>query len=499
LGEPTGFKDRPRQPLPRRSTQERVRDYNEFVLHWTEDEARAQGGRCMDCGLPFCHKGCPLGNLIPDWNDLVYRGQWERALAALHATNNFPEFTGRICPAPCEASCTLAINQDPVTIEYIEKAISDRGWDEGWIKPAPPAVRTGKKVAVIGSGPAGMAAAQQLNRAGHSVTVFERDAYIGGLLRLGIPDFKLEKHVVERRVQQMRDEGVVFRTGVYVGRNLRVEDLRGDFDAILLCIGSTIPRNLEVPGRELQGIHFAMEYLTQQNKIIAGEEFSPADRISAEGKRVVILGGGDTGADCLATAHRQGAEIVRQYEIIPEPPVRRLPGNPWPLWPTIFRKSYALDEGGSLDYSISTRSFSGSNGSVESLRAVHVEWKPDETGRMQMSEVPGSEYDVDADLVLLALGFLHPERAGLIEALAVELDPRGNVKTDASKMGSIPGIFAAGDASRGQSLVVWALAEGREAARCVDLYLMGETNLPRSLSNAGTAAASMPPTWPSSR
>jgi len=484
LGEPSGFKDRPRQPPPRRDTQERVRDYNEFVLHWTEDEARAQGARCMDCGIPFCHKGCPLGNVIPDFNDLVYKGQWERALAALHATNNFPEFTGRICPAPCEAACTLSINQDPVTIEYIEKAIADRGWEEGWIKPQPPATRTGKKVAIIGSGPSGMAAAQQVNRAGHSVTVFERDNYIGGLLRLGIPDFKLDKHYVERRVQQMRDEGVEFRTGVYAGRNLAVEDLKRDFDVILLCIGSTVPRNLDIPGRELDGVHFAMDYLTQQNKIGSGEDFPEEARLSAEGKRVVILGGGDTGADCLATAHRQGAEIVRQFDIIPEPPVKRAAGNPWPQWPVILRRSYALDEGGSLDWSVGTRAFSGSNGSVEKLHMVRLDWKPDASGRNQMAEVPGSEFDVDADLVLLALGFLHPERHGLVEGLGVELDPRGNVKTDANKMTSVPGIFAAGDASRGQSLVVWALAEGREAARGVDLYLMGETSLPRSLSNA---------------
>jgi glutamate synthase (NADPH) small chain len=484
LGEPTGFRDILRQPPPRRDTQERIRDYNEFVLHWTEEDARGQGARCMDCGIPFCHKGCPLGNVIPDFNDFVYKGQWDKALAALHATNNFPEFTGRICPAPCEAACTLSINQDPVTIEYIEKAIADRGWEEGWIKPQPPATRTGKKVAVIGSGPSGMASAQQLNRAGHSVTLFERANYIGGLLRLGIPDFKLEKHLIERRVQQMREEGVEFRTGVYVGQNYAVEDLRRDFDVILLCIGSTIPRNLDVPGRELDGVHFAMDYLTQQNKIGSGETFSDEERISAEGKRVVILGGGDTGADCLATAHRQGAEIVRQFDIIPEPPVSRAAGNPWPQWPVILRRSYALEEGGSLDWSVGTKSFSGSNGQVEKLHMSRLDWKPDENGRNQMTEVPGSEFDVDADLVLLAMGFLHPERQGLVEALGVELDPRGNVKTDANKMSSVPGIFAAGDASRGQSLVVWALSEGREAARGIDLYLMGETALPRALSNA---------------
>ena len=484
MGEPTGFRDITRQPPPREATGERVKHYNEFVLHWTEEEARNQGARCMDCGIPFCHKGCPLGNVIPDFNDFVYRGQWERALATLHSTNNFPEFTGRICPAPCEASCTLSINTDPVTIEYIEKAIADRGWEEGWIKPQPPATRTGKRVAVIGSGPSGLAAAQQLNRAGHTVTVYERENYLGGLLRLGIPDFKLEKQLVERRVQQMRDEGIEFRTGVYVGRNYAIEDLKNDHDAVLLCIGSTVPRDLAVPGRELKGVHFAMDFLTQQNKLSSGERFSEEERISAEGKRVVILGGGDTGADCLATSHRQGAEIVRQFDIVPEPPEKRRASNPWPQWPQIMRRSYALEEGGSLDWSLGTKAFSGSNGHVEKLHAVKLEWKPDESGRMQMVDVPGTEFDVDADLVLLALGFLHPERQGLLESLGVELDPRGNVKTDSNKMATVDGIFAAGDAARGQSLVVWALSEGREAARCIDLYLMGETELPRSLSNA---------------
>lgn len=485
MGEPSGFKDRPRQAPPRRPTSERIFDYNEFYLEWTEEEARGQGARCMDCGIPFCHKGCPLGNLIPDWNDFVYRGQWDKALAALHATNNFPEFTGRICPAPCEASCTLSINQEPVTIEYIEKAIADRGWREGWIKPQPPLARTGKTVAVVGSGPSGLAAAQQLNRAGHNVTVFERENYIGGLLRLGIPDFKLEKKVVERRVQQMRDEGIEFRTGVYIGRDVSVDELTNGFDAVVLCIGSTIPRDLPVPGRGLKGVHFAMEFLTQQNKVLAGEEIPAEDRITAEGKRVIILGGGDTGADCLATSHRQGAEIVRQFEIVPAPPQERnSTSNPWPQWPLILRRSYALEEGGTIEYAVSVKSFIGSDGVVEKLSAVNVDWQRDESGRMQMIEVPGTEHDVDADLVLLAMGFLHPERNGLVDALGVELDARGNVKTDANKMTSRPGVFAAGDASRGQSLVVWALAEGREAARGVDLYLMGETELPRSVSTA---------------
>jgi glutamate synthase (NADPH/NADH) small chain len=440
----------------------------------------------MDCGIPFCHKGCPLGNLIPDWNDYVYKGQWEKALALLHSTNNFPDFTGRICPAPCEAACTLSINTDPVTIEYIEKTIADRGWAEGWITPQPPAVRTGKRVAVVGSGPAGMAAAQQLNRAGHHVTLFERDNYIGGLLRLGIPDFKLEKLVVQRRVDQMREEGVEFVTGAHIGKNVAVEDLKRDYDVILLTIGSTVPRDLPVPGRELKGVHFAMEYLTQQNRINAGETVDPAERISAEGKRVVILGGGDTGADCLGTAHRQGAEIVRQYELLPEPPATRRENNPWPQWPLILRSSGAHDEGGLRDYNIATKFLSGEDGIVNKLHGVRLAWDADETGRPQMSEVAGSEFEIDADLVLLAMGFLHPEKNGLLEQLGVELDARGNIKTDPqTKMTSVDGVFAAGDASRGQSLVVWALAEGREAARGVDLYLMGETILPRSVSTAG--------------
>jgi glutamate synthase (NADPH/NADH) small chain len=479
MGEPTGFKEKPRKPLSKRSVQERIGDWQEFLLDWTEEDARAQGGRCMDCGIPFCHRGCPLGNLIPEWNDFVYRGQWQRALNALHATNNFPEFTGRICPAPCEASCTLAINQDPVTIEYIEKTISDRGWKEGWIKPQPPAHRTGKRVAVVGSGPAGLAAAQQLNRAGHTVTVFERDSYIGGLLRLGIPDFKLEKEVVQRRVDQMSAEGVTFKPNTYVGRNYSTEELKASFDAIVLAGGSTIPRDLPVPGRELSGVHFAMEYLTQQNKLNAGERVNEADRISAQGKRVVILGGGDTGADCLGTAHRQGAEIVRQFELLSEPPLTRPANNPWPQWPVILRSSSAHEEGGVRDYNISTTHFTGSNGNVEKLHAVRVDWVPDDSGRPQMGPIEDSAFEVDADLVLLAMGFVHPEHVGMLQELGVELDGRGNVKAGPDRMTTVPGVFAAGDMARGQSLVVWALAEGREAAHYADRYLMGETALPR--------------------
>ena len=439
----------------------------------------------MNCAVPFCHMGCPLGNLIPDWNDLVHRSQWQKALAALHSTNNFPDFTGRICPAPCEASCVLSINQDPVTIEYIEKTIADRGWEEGWIVPQPPKRRTNRKVAIVGSGPAGLAAAQQLNRCGHWVTIFERDEYIGGLLRLGIPEFKLEKHVVQRRVDQMAQEGVAFETNVHIGKNYPANDLVKKFDAVCLTGGSTQARDLPVPGRELNGVHFAMEYLTQQNRIIAGKHVAPGDQITAEGKRVIILGGGDTGADCLGTAHRQGAKVVYQFELLPEPPKKRRPETPWPQWPIILRTSAAHEEGGIRDYSIVTKSFSGSDGVVKKLHAVRSDWgPPDSSGRASMHEIQGSEFEIDTELVLLALGFVHPEHNGMLAELGVELDAQGNVKTDQDKMTSILGIFAAGDMARGQSLVVWALAEGREAARGIDQHLMGKTSLPRVLSAA---------------
>ena len=468
-----------REPPEKRPVADRLKDYQEVYAAWPEQQARDQGARCMSCGLPFCHQGCPLGNLIPDWNDLVYKGHWREALVALHATNNFPEFTGRICPAPCEASCVLAINAEPVTIEYIEKAIADRGFDEGWITPEPPAQRTGKRVAVVGSGPSGLATAQQLNRAGHQVTVFERSEVAGGLLALGIPDFKLEKTVVNRRVELMQAEGVEFRTNCNVGVDISVDELREGFDAICLAGGSTVARTLGVPGEELRGVHLAMDYLTQQNRLNRGESIPESERISAEGKRVVILGGGDTGADCLGTAHRQGAEVVYQYEILPEPPTERSAANPWPLWPLILRTSSAHEEGGIRDYNILTKSFSGANGQVQKLHGTHIEWgAPDDSGRPKMIEVPGGEFDVDADLVFLALGFLHPQREGMLEQLGVELDGRGNVKTGDDKMTSVAGVFAAGDMARGQSLVVWAIAEGRHAAHGIDKYLMGETELP---------------------
>ena len=481
MGKPTGFKEFPREGPVRRPVQERLTDYRELYQQWPERSIRDQGARCMNCAVPFCHTGCPLGNVIPDWNDLVYRGRWREALDALHSTNNFPEFTGRICPAPCETSCVLAINQDPVTIEYIEKAIVDRGFHEGWIVPEGPRSRTGKKVAVVGSGPAGLAAAQQLNRAGHRVTVFERDNYLGGLLTLGIPDFKLDKAIVRRRVGLMEEEGIVFKTGVHVGANFPADELRADFDAVCLAAGATQARELETPGRELKGIHLAMEYLSQQNRIVAGESVDPAERITAEGKRVVILGGGDTGADCLGTAHRQGAEVVHQFELLAQPPEVRRPDNPWPQWSVVLRSSAAHEEGGIRDYSILTKRFSGSNGRVKKLHAVRLRWEATGgNGRPVMLQIPDSEFEIDTELVLLAMGFVHPEHNGMLADLGVELDARGNVKLDQSRMTSVPGIFAAGDMARGQSLVVWAIAEGREAAHHMDKYLMGSTRLPSS-------------------
>ena len=463
----------------RRPVDERVRDWLEVYDKFPVDDLKKQAGRCMDCGVPFCQDGCPLGNIIPDWNDLVFRGDWRHAIDRLHATNNFPEFTGRLCPAPCEASCVLAINDDAVSIKQVELYIIDHAWDEGWVTPQPPQTLTGKTIAVVGSGPAGLACAQQLARAGHTVTVFERADRIGGLLRYGIPEFKMEKRFLERRLAQMEAEGVTFRTNVNVGVDTDSSELRGQFDAICLAGGATQSRDLDVPGRDLKGVYLAMEYLPLQNHRNEGDEIPPDAFITAKDKRVIILGGGDTGADCLGTAHRQGAREVLQYELLPEPPAERPPENPWPTWPIIYRTSPAHEEGGARGFSILTKRLSGENGVLKKLHAVRVEFVP-EDGRQAMREIPGSEFEEDVDLLLLAMGFLGPERDGLLAQLGVELTERGNVKADKNKMTSVPGVFTAGDMTRGQSLIVWAIAEGRAAARGIDLHLMGETALPAS-------------------
>ena len=470
MGRVTGFLEATRETPTRRPVIERVNDYREVYQDFPEPKLRTQAARCMDCSVPFCHTGCPLNNIIPDWNDLVYRDRWKEALRTLHATNNFPEFTGRICPAPCEAACVLGINEPPVTIKNIEKTIVEHAFKKGWIRPEPPLHRTGKRVAIVGSGPSGLAAAQQLNRAGHAVTVFEKADRIGGLLRYGIPDFKMEKFILDRRLDQMSQEGVVFQTGAHVGKNVPVEDLRKDFDAILLAGGAESPRDLPVPGRELRGIHFAMEYLPQQNRRGAGDV---VDRqILATGKRVVIIGGGDTGADCLGTAHRQKAASIRQFEIMPQPPLERSSLTPWPLWPLQLRTESAHEEGGIRDWAVATTRFTGDEkGNVKQLHAVRVGPPP------KFEAIPGSEFVIDVDLVLIAMGFLGPVKNGMIEALGVKLDARSNVETDANYMSLISGVFAAGDMRRGQSLVVWAITEGRRAARGVDQFLMGETYL----------------------
>ncbi|MDF3069840.1 MAG: gltD [Polyangiaceae bacterium] len=473
MGKVTGFLEFERQDPSKRPATERVRDYREFELPVVQDELVKQGARCMDCGIPFCNTGCPLGNLIPDWNDHVYRTEPQRAIDALHATNNFPEFTGRVCPAPCEAACVLGINDDPVSIKLIERSIADRAWNDDLIKPQPPRVRTGKKVAVVGSGPAGMAAAQQLNRAGHTVTLFERDDRLGGLLTYGIPDFKMEKSLVERRVKQMTEEGVVFKTGVDIGRDMSADQLRADFDAVVLCIGSRKPRDLEVPGRELSGIHFAMDFLTQQNKRVAGDAVPDSEAILATGKNVIVIGGGDTGSDCIGTSHRQGAKSVTSFEIMPRPPEERAGTTPWPLWPLQLRTSSSHEEGGNRDWSVSTERVSGENGKITTLHCVKVELKGGKFER-----VAGSEFEIPADLVLLAMGFVHPEHPGVVEGLGLTINGRGNIQVDANFATNQKGVFAAGDCQRGQSLVVWAIAEGRKAARAADLYLMGRTELP---------------------
>jgi glutamate synthase (NADPH/NADH) small chain len=463
VGKVTGFMEYTREIPARREVRERINDYFEVYEPFPEEKVRTQGARCMDCGIPFCHTGCPVNNIIPDWNDLVYKNEWHDAIRVLHSTNNFPEFTGRICPAPCEAACVLGINEPPVTIKLIEKTIVEHAWKEGWIKPEPPQTLTGKRVAVVGSGPAGLAAAQQLARAGHSVTVFEKADRIGGLLRYGIPDFKMEKHVLDRRLDQMAAEGVIFKTNAHVGQSIPANDLRKEVDAILLSGGAESARDLRVPGRELKGIHFAMEYLPQQNKRIAGDEVR--NQILATGKHVVILGGGDTGADCLGTAHRQKAKSVTQFEIMPMPPEHRHGSTPWPLWPLQLRIESAHEEGGIRDWAVNTTKFTGDeNGNVKQLHAVRVGPPP------KFEAMPGTDFTIEAGLVLLALGFTGPVKQGMLEQLGVELDARSNVATK-SYESSVPGVFAAGDMRRGQSLVVWAISEGRSAAKAVDAYL----------------------------
>ena len=486
MGKVTGFMEYERQVPQGRDVLVRIKDFNEVYVPMAEPDLKDQGARCMDCGIPFCHTGCPLNNIIPDFNDLVYRGRWKDALRELHSTNNFPEFTGRICPAPCEAACVLGINEDPVSIKGIEKSIVDRGWQEGWIVPEPPATRTGKKVAVIGAGPAGLAASQQLNRAGHTVTLFEKNEVPGGLLALGIPDFKMEKHHIERRAQQIKAEGVEIRCGVHIGVDIKGEELLRDFDAILISTGAENPRDLKIPGRELNGIYYAMQFLPQQNRRVGGRPVQSGLDVTAEGKHVIIIGGGDTGADCLGTSRRQGAKSIRQFELLPKLPMTRdEPGAfPWPMWPFTFKAESSHAEGDVREWAVNTKEFVGDgNGNVKTLRGVQLDW-PDvdpETNRrpFQFIDKPGSDFEVPADLVLLAMGFLGPVHNGLVDELELEKDPRGNINATFSEFQtSNEKVFAAGDARRGQSLVVWALTEGRKAARAVDEFLMGSSTLP---------------------
>jgi glutamate synthase (NADPH) small chain len=484
MGKPTGFLEIERHDRGYEKPAARLKTWAEFVKPMPTAEVAQQAARCMDCGIPFCHQGCPVNNQIPDWNNLVYRDQWRSALSNLHSTNNFPEFTGRICPAPCEASCTLNIDDNPVTIKTIECEIVDRGWREGWIEPQVSTQVTGRRVAVVGSGPAGMAASQQLARAGHAVTLFEKNDRIGGLLRYGIPDFKMEKHHIDRRVAQMSAEGVEFRPNVEVGVAITVEALLAEFDAVVLSGGAELPRDLELPPHELAGIHFAMDFLTQQNKRGAGDNEAVAapegSTISAQGKHVVVVGGGDTGSDCIGTSNRQGAASVTQLEIMPQPPERENKALTWPDWPLKMRTSSSQEEGAERDWAVLTKRAVGADGRLAALECVRVDWSKGEDGRMRMGEVAGSEFELKADLVLLAMGFLGPRREAMIEQAGVELDPRGNVKANVvDYRTTTPKVFACGDMRRGQSLVVWAIREGRQCARAVDAFLMGASDLPR--------------------
>ncbi len=491
MGAIKGFMEFERETPPVRPVENRLNDQKECYAPLSEEKYREQGARCMDCGVPFCQSdsGCPLGNLIPDWNDMVYRGQYREAVALLQKTNNFPEFTGRVCPAPCEGACVLGISEPAVTICKIEEMIAEKGFEMGFIKPRKPASRTGKKIAVVGSGPAGLACADQLNAVGHEVTVFEKDDRVGGLLMYGIPHFKLDKAVVKRRIKLMEESGVIFKTGVNIGVDKPAIELKNEFDGVVLCGGAQKSRDLSVEGRDLDGIHFAMDFLPQQNKRNEGDIIPDEISITAKGKNVLIIGGGDTGSDCLGTSLRQGAKNVYQFELLPEPPRERSAGNPWPQWPKVYRVSTSHEEANVrenkdkiTDYCVSTKKFSGENGKVSKVHGVRIEFgDPDpETGRPQMREVPGSEFELEVELVLLAMGFVHPIHEGMLQEFGMKLDARGNVACDENKMTSVDGVFVAGDMTRGQSLVVWAIAEGREAARAVDLHLMGNTQLPHS-------------------
>ena len=480
MGKPTGFMEIARQERSYAPPADRIQHYHEFVIALTEEDVSRQGARCMDCGIPYCHQGCPVNNIIPDWNDLVYRHEWRQALEVLHSTNNFPEFTGRICPAPCEAACTLNIDDSPVTIKTIECAIIDKGWEQGWIEPRVPEHRTGKSVAVVGSGPAGLACAQQLARAGHRVELYEKNERIGGLLRYGIPDFKMAKSHIDRRIAQMRAEGVHFHPNTHVGGNHPVQRLMDSFDAVVLAGGSEHPRDLPVPGRELDGVHFAMDFLTQQNRRNAGNRIPESRAIFARDKHVVVIGGGDTGSDCIGTSIRQGAKSITQLEILPKPPEKEDKGRTWPEWPNKLRTSSSQEEGCTRNWSVATKRLADEGGRVTALHGIRVEWNKDDHGQWKMEEVEGSEFQIKADLVLLAMGFVHPVHEGLLQDLGVELDGRGNVAADTERyQTSLPKVFAAGDMRRGQSLVVWAIREGRQCARAVDEYLMGQTDLPR--------------------
>ena len=485
MGEIGGFLKHGRATPTRRPVALRLKDWKEVYEPFPDTSLKVQAGRCMDCGIPFCHNGCPLGNLIPEWNDLIYRNDWQEAIERLHATNNFPEFTGRLCPAPCEGACVLGINDDPVTIKQVENTIIDRAWDEGHVKPILPKVKTDKRIAVIGSGPAGLAAAQQLTRAGHQVTVYERADRIGGLLRYGIPEFKMEKWVLDRRLEQMRTEGTIFRTGVHVGQpgHPSADDLKANFDAVVLAGGATAARDLPIPGREFTGVYGAMEYLTPANRVQHGD--MPSSPIDVAGKRVIIIGGGDTGADCLGTAHRQGALNVHQFEIMPRPPDTRADANPWPTFPMVYKVTSAHEEGGDRVYSVTTTEFVGSDGRLTALRG-HEVVQTFTDGRMNFETVEGSDFEMPVDFVFLAMGFVGPERGGLLEQFGVAIDARGNVARDAAYASSVDGVFVAGDMGRGQSLIVWAIAEGRSAAAACDAWLMGESLLPAPLVATAT-------------